>query len=157
LFSDCTSLEECIFHSHSIQLENGVFSNCEKLSRLVVITGSREEECIIKPKWYLFSGCKSLEHVSLDPGIEVIPDGVFYGCSSLKEIHIPDGVEIIRPNAFRDCSSIRHITIPASVKRIEYWAFWGMKSLEVVDILSENVEIDSQAFRECPEFEIIRH
>ncbi|AUW37073.1 hypothetical protein C1937_01235 [Metamycoplasma hominis] len=114
-----------------------------------------------------FSGCRSLEEVFLNEGLEkigayafdytniksiTIPGSVkeigqraFSNCQNLKEVILNEGLEKIGAGAFNH-TNIESITIPGSVKEIGESAFYACWNLKEV-ILNEGLEkIGAKAF-----------
>ena len=72
--------------------------------------------------WY--SSFREKEYVVRE-GTEVICDGAFSGCYSLQSITIPNSVTSIGDYAFSSCNSLQSVTIPNSVRNIGNNAFRG--------------------------------
>ncbi len=77
-----------------------------------------------------FSGCESLEKVSLPDSLKEIGIGAF-AAAGMKEIKLPEGLKTIDMGAFMDSKLIR-ITIPASVTSLGNIAFSGCQELKEV-------------------------
>ena len=76
-----------------------------------------------------FSGCKTLQSVTIPDSVKSIGGEAFSGCSSLTEVTIPDSVTSIGRYAFSGCSSLTSVTIPDSVTSIGFAAFNNCSSL----------------------------
>ena len=81
----------------------------------------------------MFTGCESLESITLHDKITSIGISAFAGCRSLKEFTMPPSVTVLRKQAFMGCNSLRHFiwnarncglefmaTLPNSVKWLEF-------------------------------------
>ena len=83
-----------------------------------------------------FSNCKDLKRVTIASGYKVLPggvyDGAFSGCVSLEEVSIPNTVEEIAYNCFNGCSSLEEVILPTSLKKIKRQAFSGTSIKEIV-------------------------
>lgn len=99
------------------------FKNCTALKTATVGTG--------KISGSAFSGCVSLEEVTLLDGVTEIGYDAFYKCASLSSIVIPEGVTEIGDEAFRYCTSLARVTLPSTVKRIGDYAFLNTSFKEV--------------------------
>ena len=80
-----------------VEAKNTSITSCNIHSNTKVIAGSA------------FSGCLSLESVTIPDSVTSIGDRAFDGCSSLESITIPDSVTSIGSGAFWDCSSLTTI------------------------------------------------
>lgn len=83
-----------------------------------------------------FSGCASLERVTIPNSVSAIGTSAFSGCTSLESVTIPNSVSAIGESAFSDCTSIESISIPSSVISIGENAFKNCYQLEDVYITS---------------------
>ena len=80
--------------------------------------------------------------MKLTSELKRIEDGLFYGCKGLETINFNDGLEKIGNQAFLGCSSITSIELPSSLQLIEFQAFENCVQLECV-IGLENTKVDS--------------
>jgi hypothetical protein len=96
-----------------------------------------------------FSGCSSLESVTIPDGMTSTGIGAFMYCTNLTSVTIPDSVTSIGSNTFRGCSSLTSVTIPDSVTSIYGYAFYDCTSLTDITIPDSVTEIGSYAFAKC--------
>lgn len=80
-----------------------------------------------------FDNCLSLEKVTFQSAVEIIPTGAFYGCEKLREIVLPEGVKTIGEEAFASLKNLEKLTLPESLETIGAYAFWssGTEALEI--------------------------
>lgn len=112
-FRNCTNLEEIIFH------------NCERIG------GSA------------FSGCHSLQEITLPKNLKQIGKNAFNSCTKLKDLLFPDEVETIGEYAFESCNSFMSLQFPPSLKSIGAYAFTCCSWLSSINLpgltsISEN-------------------
>ena len=62
-----------------------------------------------------FSGCTSLESISLPVALTEISGAMFSGCSNLKKVYIPKSVKKIVREAFHYCSSLAEVNYGGSL------------------------------------------
>ena len=72
-----------------------------------------------------FSGCKSLQSITIPNSVTKIGDEAFCACESLQSVTIPNSVTSIGDEAFSWCNSLQSVTIPNSVRNIGNHAFCG--------------------------------
>ena len=131
---------------------DGVIYNKELTKPVIAIQGVAKNVVIPETVTYIgdtFSGCKSLESITIPDSVTSIGNGAFYGCSGLTSITIPDSVTNIGWGAFRDCGSLASITIPDSVTSINDWAFSDCNSLKSINIPDSVISIGYGAFFRC--------
>lgn len=93
-----------------------------------------------------FSGCSSLQSITIPDNVTSIGQSTFSSCSSLQNINIPSSVTSIGEYAFSYCSSLQSITIPSSVTSIGTNAFINCSSLQSITIPESVTSIGSSAF-----------
>ena len=102
-----------------------------------------------------FSGCESLQSVTIPSSVTYIGDEAFSSCESLQSVTIPNSVTSIGNRAFCLCESLQSITIPNSVTSIGYRTFSGCKSLQSVTIPNSVTKIGDGAFSSCKSLQSI--
>ena len=80
---------------------------------------------------FAFSGCKSLESVTVPRYVTYISYAAFRGCTSLTDVTIANGVRIIGEGAFKGCKSLENVVVPRTVTEIGNGAFAGCKNLKI--------------------------
>lgn len=119
-------------------------------------------------EWSVFSGCTSLESISVEKnnqsyssvnGVLFNKDKSEFVCypagKNDKSYIIPNGVTTIGDWAFDDCTSLASITIPDSVTTIGGYAFKGCTSLSSVTIPNSVTTIGDYAFLGCTSLEAV--
>ena len=96
-----------------------------------------------------FSGCGSLQSVTIPNSVTSIGNRAFSSCKSLQSVTIPNSVTSIGDRAFYLCESLQSVTIPNSVTSIGYEAFSSCKSLQSVTIPNSVTNIGNNAFSGC--------
>ena len=102
-----------------------------------------------------FSGCKSLQSITIPNSVTKIGDEAFCACESLQSVTIPNSVTSIGDGAFSRCGSLQSITIPNSVKSIGDRAFYSCESLQSVTIPNSVTSIEDYAFCACESLQSI--
>ena len=179
-FNGCTSLEKVTIHDGVEVIEGYAFGGCDALKGIEIpgsvksLSGFRNAglENVTIPGSVKslggFDGCKNLENVTIQDGVEVIEENAFSGCDALREIVIPgsvkslngfngctnlekvtihDGVEVIEEKAFYGCDALRGIEIPGSVKTLN--GFMKCAGLENLTIQNGVEQIAENAFDSC--------
>jgi len=152
-FIDCVSLREIVLNKGLRRIGSGAFTRCSSLESIripstVISIGDREfndHDC----DGYTFYDCSSLREVVLNEGIQTIGVGAFSGCSSLESITIPSTVMSIGAYAFSRCSSLREVVLNERIQTIKDYTFCGCSSLERIRIPSTVISIGDSAFFGC--------
>ncbi|EAX95711.1 surface antigen BspA-like [Trichomonas vaginalis G3] len=114
----------------------------ESTSKKLMSTASSSRECYTIPEG-LFSGCKSLESISINMNIETISDYAFMNCFKLS-FTIPQSVVYIGDKSFMNCSMIKNV--PAMAEHIGNFSFYGSNVCRVLKVNSGVTYIGSSAF-----------
>ena len=70
-----------------------------------------------------FSGCTTLQNVTLPEGLQSINQWAFENCSSLQSITFPEGLQTIGYEAFFDCLVLQSVALPSTLQNIKEGAF----------------------------------
>lgn len=96
-----------------------------------------------------FSGCNSLNSVTIPDSVEEIGSGAFCNCDSLKTVIISNNVKLIGDSAFEACKSLNSVTIPTSISKIGSNVFRSCSSL-INLVIPDNVKrLGYQSFEYC--------
>lgn len=125
---------------------SGMFKDCTSLQS-VTFTSSASQQ--MGQEW--FSGCTSLETVTLSQGLTSIGENSFANCSSLSSITIPNNVTNIKNSAFSGCTALSSVVIPNSVTSVGSNVFKDCTSLSSVILPSSIYSYPSTGlFSSCP-------
>lgn len=131
---------------NDIELKEGVFERCSKLTNLTIENG------VTKLLGFKYCGITSL--VIPNSVVEVC-DWAFEGCSSLISIKFGSGLTTIGKYAFYGCGPIETLTIPSTIQTIGNSAFNGAKIKNVV--ISDGVlTIGDNAFYNCKDLKTVK-
>ena len=97
-------------------------------------------------KSHTFTGCKSIQSLTLQEGVEMIFDNAFKDCYNLSKVKIANSVLAICNGAFIGCKSLSSLNLGNGLKRIGPWAFSGCENLRKVIIPQSVRHIDTGAF-----------
>ena len=122
---------------------DGAFSGCKSLQSITIPNSVTS----IGDKAFFL--CKSLQSITIPNSVTSIGDEAFCACESLQSITIPNSVTSIGDDAFSSCKSLQSITIPNSVTSIGDGAFYWCKSLQSVTIPNSVTSIGDHAFEQC--------
>lgn len=129
-----TNLSSVTFHDGVTDIGWGAFSN----------TGLESIELtdLTTIEYNTFSNCPNLKNIIIPKSVKSIDSCAFEGCKFLNNVTIDDGVEYIGLNAFVNCHSLKSISIPSSVKTIQDCALGYNYSAEIqgCEVLLEPIE-----------------
>ena len=104
-----------------------------------------------------FSGCSSLEYITIPDTVTAIEEGTFENCTSfgkntdyfagVKSVKLGNGVTRINTSAFAGCTALTEITVPASVNYIGVNAFSGCNALKKITIKNQDGDNKSCAVK----------
>ena len=137
-FAFCYNLESVLFPSTMEFMDECLFYDCPKLSRISVAKGNEyydsRKNCnavINKAENYVQLGCKA---TLIPHEVDSIGHAAFCGCTGMESIVIPEGIKTIYFDAFVGCSQLRSIHFPKSVQRLSVGCFSGCTRLDSVFI-----------------------
>lgn len=104
-----SGIESIDLPSSLIEIRDGVFSGCEKLTSINIPNNVTEIGS------YAFSGCKKLSSVNIPSGV-ISLHSTFKDCIELTYITIPNSVESIGGEVFTNCSKLEKIEIGSKAK-----------------------------------------
>ena len=165
-FHDCVKLAEIEIPSSVTTIGEEAFRNCESLTEFhlpanVSSLGTLDPFVL---KYHLFSGCKNLRSLTVDPEnpvydsrdncnaiIETAGNKLIQGIGTTV---IPASVTEINTEAFFDCKEITSITIPGTVEKIGTGAFYN-SGLKTVVIEEGVTELPASVFANCNDLETV--
>ncbi len=120
-------------------------------NHLIEAKGTLSGDCIIKDGTkciadYAFSGCTSLENVTIPDSVTSMGTNTFMYCDLLKGVSIGNSVTKINDSTFWNCKSLSNIVIPDNITDIDSNAFSGCTSLASITISDSVTDIASGAF-----------
>lgn len=102
-----------------------------------------------------FSGCKSLESITLPSTVTRIEQYAFYG-TGLTNVTLPGSVDSIGMYAFADCSQLASVDIGNGVEEIDHAVFYRCLELKKVYLPDSIHIIREGAFADCASLEEIK-
>lgn len=125
------------------ELKDNAFSGCQTLQSVTL------HNSIKQVGHHTFTLCRDLKNMILPESLCDISNQMFSECHNLRKVVIPDSIKKIGKEAFYNCRALKKIEIPNSVEKIETGAFWGCCSLESA-VLPENLDcISDGLFFDC--------
>lgn len=129
---------ESVIVPSSITEIGSAFSGCKKLRKVVLPSN-------LTTIW--FSGCTSLEDITLPLSVSEIQESAFKDCTSLTRLTLHEGIEIIGDDAFRN-SGLKEVRFPKSLRAIGKRAFMESK-VEGVTIDGNINRLPDEVFNGC--------
>ena len=94
-----------------------------------------------------YNGIKSVETITIQPGIKKIETNAFKNCTGLSSITLPSDLTAIGANSFENCTGLKLITLPSTLTSIGNNAFKGCSNLVEVECkMTDPFELQSTAF-----------
>ncbi|MBD5584873.1 MAG: leucine-rich repeat protein [Clostridia bacterium] len=143
-FFGCVNLQSADIKCAS-RIEYGAFSNCERISELVL------SDHLSEIGKYAFSECINLETINLPESLLLLGEKAFQGCSKLNHVDISN-VNNIQSSTFEDCVSLSDIQISSKIEEIGSSAF-KTTALETFEIPNSVISIGEYVFSNCPKLQ----
>jgi len=96
-----------------------------------------------------FSGCSSLERITIPDTVTHIGEGAFFECHSLKSIRFSTNLVHIVRMAFAFCESLEAVFLPPTVAYIGDDTFHGCKSLRFLHVPETIEHFGNRVFNGC--------
>ena len=106
----------------SVETTEG-FTSCLQLKEVVMGEGLKSS--------LSFSGCTTLEKVSLPSTLQTVSPNAFEGCTALTSLKLPAGLKSISYGAFKNCTTLTDLVLPEGLTAIGYEAFYGCGGYEI--------------------------
>lgn len=136
-------LDEIIIPSSITTIEEGAFSTCYNLKRVIF-----EEGCNIEllPR-KMFYACGLLEEITIPSSVTIIGEGCFYLCISLETINFSEqgNLKEISMMAFSNCTSLREVYLPNGLETLDDNAFYNTY-LNLIEMPSSLVNVGIDIF-----------
>ena len=138
------------YYTYTVENGEATIIDCdESISGDVVIPDVLGGYPVTRIGYSAFSGCESIETVTIPDSITEMGREAFFGCHNLKEANLGKGLNEISMYAFSDCSKLNTIVIPDNIDSIEFGAFSDCTSLKSVTIGEGTTRISTLAFENC--------
>ena len=121
----------------SVETTEG-FTSCLQLKEVVMGEGLKSS--------LSFSGCTTLEKVSLPSTLQTVSPNAFEGCTALTSLKLPAGLKSISYGAFKNCTALTDLVLPEGLTAIGYEAFYGCGGYEITLLPAGVKEIGKDAF-----------
>lgn len=156
-FIYCASLQDIFIPASVESIGQRCFESCPGLESMIVdaanpIYDSREEcNAIIETGTNrLIAGCKNSLIPNTVTGLGLY---CFSGCSTLESITIPESVKYLEERCFAQCSALPTVDIPSSVESLGEGAFIGCEALTSVSIPASVASLGEDCFGYCSSLE----
>lgn len=120
------------------------FSGCESIQEVTL------PDTCVEIGEEVFASCVNLEKVTFSQNLEKMGEKAFYQCESLTgEISFPEKLISIPVSAFENCETLTGIILPENLEEINSYAFSGCKSLTSLSIPKSLNYVGISAFWGC--------
>lgn len=155
-FISCHSFTNIQLPSKLKILGTWAFRDCSSLQTITI-----PKTLISVPKYYdgwimgtnttesPFVECPKLKQISLEDGMQKVPNELFHNHASLEKLVFPDTVTEIGDNAFLNASALENVILPQKLYKIGNASFANCKSLEKIEIPDTVQYMGSNIFAGC--------
>lgn len=95
-------------------------------------------DSITRIGYQAFSGCSSLNDITLSNNLKEIAGRAFDCCASLTNLELPQSLERIGSACFTDCTNLKELTIPENVNEIEGSGTFQFENSGVTRVIFKN-------------------
>ncbi len=177
-FSDCEYITQVHIPNGTV-LKEGVFSGCDRLTKLEVSTNNERytlidgnlyskdgtvlfqylasntqteftvPDSVTEIDAYAFCDAKNLQAVYMGNNVTKLGYRAFERCSGLTEVALSENLESIETSTFYNCRKLESIVIPDSVKSLGYQAFENCEALQSIYIGNGMAQMSGEPFMGC--------
>lgn len=164
-FSGCENLVLTQFPPKLKAMQQGIFSNCPKVSFTELPNGVEYSTSAcssmtglthikMPDEWthipgYCFSSCSNLVSVEFPPNVTHLGTWCFSLCQKLALKELPETLIEIPERAFWQTPALEISEIPASVQTIGKWAFQGCAKMKTLTFKGTPTSLDAAVFYNC--------
>ncbi|NLT02616.1 MAG: leucine-rich repeat protein, partial [Bacteroidales bacterium] len=136
-FERCSSMTGSLLFPASLSsLGEYAFANCAQLDTIDL----RASVALTQLPQSVFSACKGVSLVRVNPQLNGIGYQAFEGCASLQTVDLSECKSIsLDYLAFGNCTSLKSIKLPSYINQMSGYAFANCSQLKNVVIYSKNV------------------
>ena len=140
-FASCTSLSEITLPSSLTRIGGYAFAYSGLTSIYI-------PDSVAAIGISAFTDCSNLVSFSMPAAKDSVEfcSYALEGCVNLENVILPEGLKWISHNMFNWCKSLAEIKIPSTVSVIKSQAFYMGNYLQLVQILSDSVKFENDAF-----------
>ena len=131
-----------------------VITGCETEEKEIVLPGIIDGYPVREIGDRAFSGCGSIEKLTVPEGIRKIGLCAFERCAGLVSVTLPESLEQMADAVFYYCTSLKEITLPASITDVPDYLCYHCEALEKVSFAEDTEKIGHYAFGHCAIAEI---
>ena len=141
-FSEAVGLQSITIPASVTSIHEACFSNCVSLKSAVFETTSLDH----LPS-ELFSGCSSLEAITIPEGVTRIGAFAFFG-TGIKELAVPEGVTSLGQFAANSCPNLTYAWLPSTLTHLGEGAFMNDPNLMIIHMPNSDqpVQVDGEFY-----------
>ena len=151
-FMSCAELTEATIPANVLSIESKAFQNCLKLVKVNLSEGLEAIKGTVNFDNGAFSGCISLESVTIPSTVKEIGNYAFHSCKALTKVDILDSTECtltIGANAFSFSGLTGELKIPSKVSAVNTSAFENTPVGKLTIEEGALTAIGDKAFKDC--------
>jgi uncharacterized protein YjdB len=118
MFFNCSALTSVKLSDSIRSLGAGAFEDCISLKSIELPKTLEVIDADSSNGMYVFSGCTSLEEITIPSGVEWLHISTFEGCTSLKTVNLQDGLLTISSSKYGGKGNWTFNRIPNTVRSI---------------------------------------
>ncbi len=153
-FEGCTSLTKVVY-PEDVNLPDGSgsssqFARCTGLTSILIPIPSSGSGGMAGLADSVYRGCTGLLRIEFaESDVPFYSMGAFSGCSSVEELTIPGNFRYLGLGEFGSCKGLKTLTLEEGVETLAFECFYGCKSLQAVYLPASLTTIGPKTFEGC--------